>query len=405
MSPSVLAAIVIAAALAGPGAGQGPPAMPVRVDAVKLEAVQDQRLVTGDLRAVRRAQIATREPGIVLEVKVDEGHRVRKGDILAELDRARLDVELKQIEALEAEAEAQLEQRRIEAAWRKLDLDNLLRAQAGSAANPKEMYDAQNELLIAEARITAAQRLLASFEARQALLRQRLDDMSIAAPFDAVVVSRLVEIGEWAAEGDALVELVSSGPVEAWLNVPQQNADAILGKSFASTITIDATGASFTADQFRFIPLVDPKARSFSIVTTLGNADETLAPGMSLTAWVPTGDRADRLTVHKDAIMRNETGAFVYVVRGGSGNGPAAAVAAPMDVQVLFSIGQRVAIRSNGLADSDQVVVEGNERLSAMGAVIPQVTAQPPQGSDERAGSNAQAPGRTGENPAGANGS
>jgi multidrug efflux pump subunit AcrA (membrane-fusion protein) len=81
------------------------------------------------------------------------------------------------------------------------------------------------------------------------------------------------------------------------------------------TVNIEATGARIETADIRAVPSVDSKARTFPVVVRLDNSTGTLAPGMSVTAWVPTGDLAERLTIHKDAVMRGPTGAYAYAAR------------------------------------------------------------------------------------------
>jgi len=113
-------------------------------------------------------------------------------------------------------------------------------------------------------------------------------------------------------------------------------------------------------------------------VVRLENAEGHLAPGMSVSAYVPTGDQADRLTISRDAIMRNATGAFVYVSRQTDPKAPPAAM--PADVQVLFNAGERVAVQSPMLQAGDLLVVEGNERLFPTAPIIPQPIGAKSQG-------------------------
>ena len=62
--PTLLAAVLLVAGAAEARQG-GPPATPVRVDAVRTEDLQERRRVTGELRAIARSMVATIEPGLV----------------------------------------------------------------------------------------------------------------------------------------------------------------------------------------------------------------------------------------------------------------------------------------------------------------------------------------------------
>jgi RND family efflux transporter MFP subunit len=349
--------------------GQGPPPASVRVDAARLETVQEQRMVTGDLRAVRQAEVATQEPGLVLEVAVEEGQSVRRGEVLARLDARRLELDLLDIEAQLQAAAATAQERRAEAAWRQRDLETYRSAARREASNAKELYDAEAQLAIAQARVSAAEQQIAVFGARADLFRKRLNDMTIAAPFDGIVVTKHVDPGEWLAEGDAVIALISTGAIDAWLDVPQQYAGAIIGKRPRVSISIDASGQTIESGHTRAVPRVDPKARSFSLVVRLDDPSGTMAPGMSITGWVPTGQSSERLTLSKDALLRNDAGPYVYVARRSAPQGPHAAV--PTPVEVLFASKDRFVVRTQGIAPDDLIVVEGNERLFPMAPITP----------------------------------
>ena len=351
-------------------ARQGPPPAAVRVDAVRMEKVQEQRLVTGDLRTVQRSRVAGQEGGLVLDVPVEQGQVVKKGEALARLDSTRLEIELLEVEADRQVALADVLEKQADLEWKQRDLENYQSLSAGGAGRAKELYDAQMQVRIAEAKVESLKRTVDAIAARAELLRQRVADATIVAPFDGVIVSKHSEEGEWLAAGAPVVEMLSTGTVDAWLDVPQQFADAVLGKQPLVTINVEATGTRIETSNIRIVPQVDPKARTFAIVARLDNIDGLLAPGMSVTAFVPTGDEAERLTISRDAIMRTPTGAMVYVARQTDPKAPPSAM--PADVQVMFAWGARMVVQSPMLQPGDMLVVEGNERLFPTAPIIPQ---------------------------------
>jgi len=362
--------IWLATVLAGPALAQmGGPAV-VIVDAVRLESVQQHRRVTGELRAVRRSFVATREAGLVIEVPVREGMRVKAGDTLARLDSGILLLELKRAEADRAAAAGIVDERRANLSWREQELVLYRQSAERGAANVKELLDAESTAIIARTRVMQSERLAGVAAARLELLKKRLADMTVTAPFDGVVVARRAELGEWVGEGDPLVELVSVGQVEAWIDIPQRYFAAVAKRQVEITISIDSIQERADADRLRIIPQVDPRSRSFTIVIELDDHGGRLTPGMSLTAWVPTGGRSDALTVSVDAVLRNDIGAYVYAVRGGGDGTPGNAT--PANVQVRFPVDDRIVVESAALKPGDLIVVEGNERLFPGAPVIPQ---------------------------------
>jgi RND family efflux transporter MFP subunit len=348
----------------------GPPATAVTVEPVRLESVREHRRVTGELRALRRSKVAADEPGLVIEFPVREGRHVSAGDVLARLDSRRLKLELDALEADEQAVVSLIEERTANKVWRERELELYRQSLERGAANPKEILDAESEASMAGARLSWAERQRQVLRARAELLQVRVDDMTITAPFDGVVASRHVELGEWVSEGEAVLELVSTGRIEAWLDVPQRFYGAVAGEQVSIALRVEATDETITVTDRRVIPVVDPKARSFTVVAVLDNADGKLTPGMSLTAWLPTGQLTQHLTVSKDAVLRNEAGAYVYVARGGGGPG-ASASAVAVSVQVLFPVADRMVVASRDIKEGDLVVVEGNERLFPMMPITP----------------------------------
>lgn len=333
----------------------GPPPSPVRVDAVRLESITEMRMVTGDLRAVRRATVASKEAGAVVELPVEVGQRVEAGALLAQLDSRRLEIMLEGANADYAAAQATIVERQVDLEWRQDDLDLLVETSELSAASPKEMLDARAAANQAQARLDQAQRMLAITERQIELLEQRLADTEIRAPFAGIILSKATEVGEWVGEGSAIVEVLEVDSVEAWINIPQAQFHALATDSTGVQVTIDATGATAEPQSVRILPQVDPAARTFTVIARLSNVAGGFAPGMSVTAWAPTNVRGEHLTIAKNAVMRNESGEFAYVVRDGA--------AMPARLRVLFPAADRFVVQSNELRAGDQVIVEGNERL------------------------------------------
>jgi len=355
---SLLAAAAVASSALAQG---GPPPAPVRVDAVRLETIAPKRLVTGELRAVRRSIVATREPGLVIDMPVREGQRLRAGETIARLDADRLELDLARLEADRKVAVAIRDERDAQVAQNQRDLEVLRESFERGGAYPKEVSDAESAVRIAEARLAQAKRSIDVIDAQLALLQDRIEDTTITAPFDGVVVARETEVGEWIGEGAGVIDLLAVGSIEAWLDVPQSNYAAVNATDEPVTIEVEATGETIDTDRLRVLPQIDPQARTFVTVATLNNADGSLAPGMSVTAWIPTRERAERLTVPKAAVGQSEAGPYVFVARDGGESQPARAV--PVRIEVLFPLTDRFVVRTDQLAEGDRVIVEGNERL------------------------------------------
>ncbi|MCB9848175.1 MAG: efflux RND transporter periplasmic adaptor subunit [Phycisphaeraceae bacterium] len=379
------AVFALCMALGGPALAQAP--SPVRVDTVRLEPVQQRRAVTGEIRAVRRSLVASQEEGVLSSLLVAEGDRVERGQVLAGIDAQRLNVILAGREADLRASQAMIAQRNAELSVLTRDVERLQKAVRSGAANEKELLDAQSGVSAAQAAIAEAQSVTASIEAAIELLQIRLNDMTIRAPYAGVVVGREAEIGEWVDSGDAVVELLQTDPLEAWLDVPQQLLGAVLSSREPIEVHDAGSGAVIARAPGRVIPLVDERARTFSLVVTVANAEGDYAPGVAITGSAPTGELVERLTIDRDAIMRGETGPYVYVMRSDAGGAPATAQIAP--IAPLFDFQGRLVIEFGALREGDRIVVEGNERLYP---TAPIVAVEPGQDGTATAGGAPQPP-------------
>ncbi|MCA9256276.1 MAG: efflux RND transporter periplasmic adaptor subunit, partial [Phycisphaerales bacterium] len=264
-------------------AQQGP--TPVLTGQVTKEKVQQHRRVTGSLQAVSRSSVASQEAGQLIEILTDEGMTVAKGDIIARLDARRLEAQLAEAEARVLRADSDLVERQSELEFAEFEMNRLKKLQQTNAASSRESMQAKSSFDAASARVEAARRAINEGQRQVELLRIRLEDMTIRAPFHARVVQRHVDPGEWINPGDAVVTLVSTGAIEARLEVPERFASAVTRNAeriYADIVSLDET---IPSTKVRMIPDVDPQARSFHLVLTLDDPDDQMAPGMSVVAW------------------------------------------------------------------------------------------------------------------------
>ncbi len=344
-------AMLTCIALSLPALGQ--PAAKVRLDPVLQEHLEQRRQVTGELTPTRRAHVAAEVAGRVLHIAVEIGDEVEAGQVIARLDDriASLEVIRREAELLSAEAEVNEREAQLEQAERDLAIFRRM----GDGATTSEVENAQTDVAAAAARLSAAQAALKIAGAELDIAREQQSDHVVTAPFPGQVVARSTEIGEWVATGDAVIELLALDEVDAIIDVPQQYISRVSSADVSVVIRVDALGRDFEAPVAAVLSTGDRLSRSFPVRIRLANPEHVLRPGMSIIGLVPTGEASDALTVHKDAIMRNATGAYVYTAREG--------MAAMAPVEILFSHGMRVAVKSPALQPGVETIVEGNEYI------------------------------------------
>lgn len=383
-----LSALILSLLPAAQEGGGAPPPTPVVAVRAVERSVAPRIRVTGSLMPLHDARLTARETGPIEGEVPRAGTLVKKGDVIARLDPRRLEAERRRLSASLEEASANLEAALAEEANAALDLESLRAARERDSVSAREVRTAEARERMATAQVGAARARREALGAERDLVEVRLADTRIVAPFDGAVVERFAETGEWVVPGTAVVRLVSTGSLEATLDAPERLLGGAAALSEPLSVTVDATGAVVSAVDPRVVPEVSAASRSFRVMADLRPAADAppLAPGMSISSWLPSGPAAPAIIVPKNALAYRPTGPQITVVKGPEqGAEPATKVigtAVTLPVQIAFELENEVALRPGPVAAGDVVVTEGNERLFPGMPVDANIEA--PEASDNR---------------------
>jgi len=336
-------------------ARNAPRSAKVRVDAVRMETLDRNRNVTGEVVAGRRSSVAAKASGLVLEMNIDPGDTIQKGDVIAQLDATLERIQIRRREAEVKAAEAFVRERETLVTQTQRDVDRLRALRERNGASMSELDDALTDLESANAQLARAHADRETANAELERTKQELENMTVRAPFTGTVVGREIELGQWIDEGETALELIELDHIDVYLDIPE----AFIGivAKMDRPIRLSFAGGTITRESHytAIIDDADPEARTFPVRIRLDNANHELRPGMSVTGQVPTGELTQSLTVHKDAILRDDAGAFVYYDAGGK--------AMPARITPLYAVGNRTAVRASQLSEGTKLIIEGNERL------------------------------------------
>jgi len=319
-------------------AQEQPPAKVVVREAVR-EVIAENRPFIGILVFDRTSRVSTEVPGLVDQVFVEEGDLVSLGDPLVSLDTELLDKEI-------ALRRARLEQvrLRLELAKKNLGRAEILLARKGTSEKNYDDARYAYEDSLEEKRSS-------ELELEKLLIQKRKS--TITAPFDAVILKKNVETGDWVqqgtnvAEAGAISELVIRVPVEESLL-----RFIIPGKQVP--VTINAFARELTGTILRFEPIADPRTKNVFVKIGIP-PQEHVAENMSATVYVPTGVERELTVVPRDAVVNMQGRDFVFTVSEGK--------AAMRQVNIAAYLGDRIGTDTPGLLPGTPVVIEGNERL------------------------------------------
>ncbi|WAK03924.1 efflux RND transporter periplasmic adaptor subunit [Methylobacter sp. YRD-M1] len=265
---------------------QAPPPVVVAVTQVKWEQWQPYLTSVGSLVAVAGVDVSNELAGKITAIHFESGQSVRKDQLLVTLDTSTDEAELRGLQA-----DAQLAQVRLERH------EKLIVKQFVSRSD----YD------LSRAQLAQAQ---AAVKAKLSVIAKK----RIRAPFDGKLGIRLVDIGQYLAEGSAIVPLQQLDPIYVDFTLPEQHLGGLaVGQQM--TVTVQAyPGKLFRGSISAINPLVDIETRSIKLRATLANPEQILRPGMFADVRVLSSQKQDVLTLPDTAITYNPYGDSVFVI-------------------------------------------------------------------------------------------
>jgi len=361
---AALATLVCVAAAGGPAAFAQPAAL-VTTDAVLRQSFTQTVPIIGRLVAKQAGAATTRIAGTVDAMRVQVGARVARGQTLATLGPAVLELRLKLARARHAEETAKLKTANAQLQLARQEVGRLS-GLTDSAAVSRAVYDdAKQRRSIASARAEEAAAAVAGSAAEVRLAELDLSYADIKAPFDGTVTEILTEVGSFLQRGQAVARLVSERRLELEADIPAERLSGIIGgggdgdsDSVAGAqveMRLD-NGSAHRATARAVVPEENPRTRTRRVRfhVDFGRGAGPLADGQSATVLVPAGARRDIVSVHKDAVVQRGRDAIVFVVEDG--------LAVVRRIRTGQSSGDRFEVL-DGLAPGDMTVVRGNERL------------------------------------------
>lgn len=341
---SRMAALVVAlAALAGSGpadAQMGGPAL-VRVAVASVKDIAPVTMVPGTVVSRNDARLSAEVEGRLSAV-ADVGTPVERGDSVATIEDTVLRLLNTELQAQVSRAEARLRfLEGEESRFARLAQENLAAVtQLEQARSDRDV--ARGDLEVAKAR-----------------LEQNVDQLArtaVRAPFDGIVVERLMTPGEWVTEGSKVVRLVDQQNLEVIARAPLEYY-SFVGQGDVLDLRAGERAASGRVRTV--IAVGDENTHQFEV--RLDIEGSAFPVGQTLRVSIPTSDSREVLTVPRDALVLRPEGQSVFVVDDEN-------LARQVSVTVGVGKGDDIEILGS-VAPGDRVVIRGNERLQQGQAV------------------------------------
>ena len=313
---------------------------------IKTASAQTKKIdrtisVTGSLHPDETVNISAEVPGRVSAILVDFGQPVRKGQIVAELDKQELTLAVDRSKAAMAQALARLGLDPGQENVRPESTPSIRQAMA-QMEDAKSKYDNASRLVktgdISQERFTEiekilqgrqaalegardeARTLLANVQALKAevkLAQKRLNDATVRAPFDGSVEQKLVSAGAYLKENTPILTLVKTHPLRLRVDLPESAVGSVKVGTNLTFSTDAAQQESYTAVVRELNPSVDQKSRTLIVEARLLKNDARLRPGMFVQVQLLLQKGADTIMVPKEALYSVAGLTKLFVIRDG----------------------------------------------------------------------------------------
>ncbi len=311
------------------------PAKPVVVAEASMRLLAPVDFYTGTVISREQARIAAEVRGRLLWV-ADVGDRVEQDGVVARIDDTLLHEDLVEREADVARIRARLE-------FLKLEASRLQRLARSNNAAQSQLEQTESDRLAARSELQAAQ-------ARARRSAALLERTRLRAPFSGIVTERLLNAGEWADEGAAVVAMTDPVHLEiqGWVSV-----SVLPFLKPGSVVKFERDGKVFEGQVRTLVPVGDTRSRLYELRISL--PDGAWKVGESVRIAVPATVRREVLAVPRDALVLRRDATSVFVIDDDL-------VAHRVTVIPGIASGPWIEVKGE-LKPGDRVVTRGGERL------------------------------------------
>lgn len=274
--------------------------LPAEIAEIKPTTLAHSVKVTGTLVPGQQSSVASMASGRVLEVKVRPGDSVSAGDVLAEIDRATLTLQLNQ-------QSATAEATRIQLLSTRQQLERTEELARQGLATPSALEQAR-------ASAAALDSNLAALDSGVESAKIALDNATVRSPLDGVVSARSVEPGQTINAGTPLFTIVNLEEMEFEASA-SVNSSALVSRGQNATISVTGIdGTTFSGAVTRVNPVAIAGTRAVPIYIAIDNKQFLLRGGMFATGFIVVAEKHDAIAIPASALREDAEGDFVLAL-------------------------------------------------------------------------------------------
>ena len=248
-------------------------------------------VATGYVVARHSSEVGVKTGGRLASIGFEEGTRVRKGSVIAQLEHADIEAQLEAARRSVTEAEAALAQM---AAARDEDVRNVERQRAlarDGITTTATLTAAESAAAVSAARVTSAQAAIATAHARVRVAEEALENTNVRAPFDGVVIKKRAEVGETVSpfgvagqasrEGGAIATIADLGELEVQTEVSENSVAKLTGTMPAEVKLQAYQDKTYRGRLRQIFPSADRAKAIVEVRVSILDADVHVKPEMT----------------------------------------------------------------------------------------------------------------------------
>lgn len=319
---------------------------PVVVGTVERGSIVSTISTASTIEAERQVTIHAESTGRLVDLTVEEGDKVKKGQVIA---RIRFDAQTNSL----VRANTSLEKARV-------DFNRAERLYNDRVIGEEEFLKARNALEVAELDVSDRSR--------------EMRNTKVTAPFDGTITQRKVTAGAFVNNGAELLTIVDFSTLVARVFVPEKQLDRIQVGQSAEVVGKAARGRRGEGKVLRIAPTIDASTGTVKVTVSMPTAAtpaESFLPGMYAEVTLTTDSRNDVLLVPKAAVVRDEEQTYLFTL---AGDASAGFTGKRVRVETGLTDPERIEI-VKGLGAGEPVILAGQTGLKD-GAKVVRVDAQ-----------------------------
>lgn len=305
----------------------------------------------GTVRARTSAMVSARIPGTVSVLHVREGDRVRKGQLLGNLESTETGAQATGAIAAIDEAKRGLEEAQAHQKLADATYGRFKKLYDEQALTRQEFETRQTERDLSHQAVGRAEARLRQTQEASRAAGTMADYSKIIAPISGIIVAKPADLGATVFPGQPLMTIDDEGSYQLELSIPESQI-RVVHAGTAVQVTIDALGAAFTARIAEIVPTSDPGSRTFTAKIPL--SAKGIRSGMFGRGSIALGNSQKGMQIPHAAVF--ERGALTAVWSVGSDD-----IVRMRLVKTGRTHGNMIEILS-GLSNGDRIVVAGMEK-------------------------------------------